>query len=75
MDAKTTEMHARLTDVKGAATYLSVSPWTVREMVWRGDLPAVRVGRLVRLDLRDLDAWIDRQKHRNFEPSLNQVTD
>ena len=65
MPAKATEMRARLTDVKGAASYLSVSTWTVRDMVWRGDLPSVRVGRLVRLDLRDLDAWIEGKKHRN----------
>jgi excisionase family DNA binding protein len=54
----------RLCSIPEAATYLSLSPWTIREMVWRGDLPHVRAGRRVLLDFRDLDAWIDRGKAR-----------
>lgn len=54
----------RLCSIPEAATYLSLSPWTIREMVWRGDLPHVRAGRRALLDLRDLDAWIDREKAR-----------
>jgi excisionase family DNA binding protein len=52
----------RLVDVNRAGEYLGVAAWTVREMCWRGDLPFCRVGRLVRLDLRDLDAWIESAK-------------
>jgi excisionase family DNA binding protein len=49
-------------DVNRAGEYLGVAAWTIREMCWRGDLPFCRVGRLVRLDLRDLDAWIESAK-------------
>jgi excisionase family DNA binding protein len=52
----------RLLDVKAAGRYLGVAAWTVREMCWRGDLKFCRVGRLVRLDIRDLDAWIEASK-------------
>jgi excisionase family DNA binding protein len=52
----------RLISIPEAATHLSLSPWTIREMVWRGDLPHVRAGRRVLLDLHDLDIWIERQK-------------
>jgi hypothetical protein len=31
-------------------------------MVWTGTLPHIRRGRRILLDLRDLDAWIDRAK-------------
>lgn len=54
----------RLCAVAEAARYLSLSTWTIREMVWRGDLPHVRQGRRILLDLRDLDAWVDRAKAR-----------
>lgn len=54
----------RLCSVAEAARYLAVSTWTVREMVWRGDLPHLRQGRRILLDLRDLDDWVDRAKMR-----------
>ncbi len=43
---------------------LAVSDWTIRAMVQRGDLPHVRLGRRILLDLRDLETWIDREKTR-----------
>jgi len=52
----------RLCSIQEAATYLAVSDWTVRRMVWTGALPHIRRGRRILLDLRDLDAWIDRAK-------------
>ncbi len=52
----------RLCSIHEAATYLAVSDWTVRRMVWTGALPHIRRGRRILLDLRDLDAWIDRAK-------------
>jgi hypothetical protein len=33
-------------------------------MIWRGDLPHLRQGRRILLDLRDLDEWVDQQKVR-----------
>jgi hypothetical protein len=37
-----------------------VKPWTVRELVWRGDLRRVHLPRVRRLlfDIRDLEALI-----------------
>jgi len=54
----------RLCSIAEASHYLAVSTWTVREMVWRGDLLHIRQGRRVLLDLRDLEAWVDRAKVR-----------
>ncbi len=56
----------RLFSVQEAGDYLSLSPWTIREMVWRGELPEVRMGRRLLIDKQDLDALIDRTK-RNRE--------
>jgi hypothetical protein len=59
----------RLLDLKSAATYLSVSPWTVRDLEAKGVLPRVRVpvpgsGELRKLlfDKADLDRLIDAWK-------------
>ncbi len=54
----------RLCAIAEAARFLAVSTWTVREMVWRGDLPHIRNGRRILLDLRDLEAWVERTKVR-----------
>ena len=54
----------RLCSLADAARYLAVSDWTVRQLVWRGDLPHIKTGKRVLLDLRDLDGWIDREKVR-----------
>jgi helix-turn-helix protein len=54
----------RLVGLEEAAAMLGVSPWTVREMVWRGDLGRVRLPRVRRLlfDVLDLEALIARSK-------------
>lgn len=57
-----TATQPRLLSLRDAAAALSLSHWTVRELIWRGDLPSVRVGRRILVDVRDLDAFIERNK-------------
>jgi excisionase family DNA binding protein len=47
-----------LLDVKDAATLLSVSPWTIRAYIREGRLRPVRIGRLVRIEERELQSFI-----------------
>ena len=54
----------RLFDVHQAGVFLGVSPWTVRNLIWSADLAHVRVGRLIRVDLRDLEAYVTKQKQQ-----------
>lgn len=54
----------RLFTLEQAACYLSVSPWTVRDLQWAGRLPRVNLSRKLLFDRADLDALIDREKER-----------
>ncbi len=54
----------RLYDIQAVAAYLGISPWTVREFIWRGDLPCVKLGRRQYLDIRDVDQLIEQSKVR-----------
>ena len=55
------ERSRELLDEKQAAEHLTVSPGTLS--VWRStgryNLPFVKVGRMVRYRLTDLDAWLE----------------
>ncbi len=64
----------RLLDLAGAATYLAVSPWTIRQWEAEGALPRVRISlpitnkrrggecRKLLFDRADLDQLIERSK-------------
>ena len=56
---------ARLLNTKQAAAYLGLSVPTLREWAsMRIHLPIVRLGRAVRYDRRDLDAYIESMKRQ-----------
>jgi putative molybdopterin biosynthesis protein len=46
--------------VDEAAQELKISPATVYRMVWKGELPAFRIGRLVRIERSDLLSLMQR---------------
>ncbi len=52
----------RLYTIEEAAIYLGRTSWSVRELIWKGHLPSVRVGRRVHLDFNDLNRFVDRYK-------------
>ena len=52
----------RWISVRETAERLSVHEMTVRDWVNRGLVPAVRIGRSVRVDLRALEAQFDKQQ-------------
>lgn len=52
----------RLYSLPEAAVYLGRSTWSVRRLLWNGELPQVRAGRRVHVDVRDMDAFIDKNK-------------
>jgi excisionase family DNA binding protein len=59
----------RLLEVSAVAHRLSVSPEYVRDLIRDKKLPAIRLGRYWRVDPRDLEAFIDRQRqHAEGDP-------
>ena len=52
----------RLLNLRDAAVYLGRTEWAVRELIWKGRIPVVRIDRRIQLDVRDLDALIESAK-------------
>lgn len=50
----------RLMEIEAAATYLGMTPAALRAKVSAGDIPRVKIDRVLRFDRRDLDRYIDR---------------
>ncbi len=61
-----TPLRKRLFTLKQAASYLGRSEWGMRELIWSGRIPVVRVegGRKIFLDIQDLNAFIETNKKR-----------
>ena len=64
MAADSPNVLKRLYSIPEAAQYLGRSPWSVRHLVWLGELPKVRSGRRLHLDIKDMDAFIEMNKQR-----------
>ena len=52
----------RLLTLPEAARYLGCTLWSVRDLIWKGQLPYTRFGKRFQVDVQDLDAMIDREK-------------
>ena len=61
-DPRNPQLRGRLLGTKDAAEYLGVSIWTLRDLIWNGELPIVRFGRKQYVDVKDLNALVDRNK-------------
>lgn len=56
-------MRPPLLDINELADYLSVTPKAVRHMVYRRQIPFLRLGpKRVRFDLAEIDAWLADQR-------------
>lgn len=53
-----------LLDVPETAELLGVSEWLVWKLVWSGELPSTKVGRLVRLYLSDVERYLEKNRRR-----------
>ena len=58
------KLSQRLLTVKEAGSYLALGPWRIRSLIYRGELPYVRLGRRILLDLKDLDSLVEAKKQK-----------
>jgi len=68
------EAEQRLLTVKEAARYLAVSASTLYGCVWQRRIPFVKVGRALRFDPRDLEAFIESNKQHPQQESSHSVS-
>jgi excisionase family DNA binding protein len=59
---KARDGHKRLLTLNEAGTYIGLSHWRVRSLIYSGQLAYVRLGRRILVDAKDLDALIDKHK-------------
>ena len=71
---ETERVPQRLMPVLAAAEYLGVSRATVERLVYRGELPIVKIGRSTRYDINDLDSYIGNNRSRSANPQPKTVT-
>ena len=64
------ENHKRLISQKEAASYLGISYWTLRDLVFQGELAHIKIGRRVLLDLEDLEDYIQKAKVQHLSQGL-----
>lgn len=56
----------RFIGTKELSEYLDVSINTVRHWVFSRQIPHVKMGRLVKFDLREIEGWIKKRKVEAF---------
>lgn len=52
----------RFVGPKELADYLSISINTVYSWIWQKRIPYVKLGKLVRFDLQEIDTWLKEKK-------------
>ena len=52
----------RLYTLNEAGHYLGRTTWAMRGLVWAGKIPVVRSGKRIFVDVRDMDAFVDKNK-------------
>jgi excisionase family DNA binding protein len=55
----------RLFTIKELAAEIGGTKWFWRSMIWDAQLPCVRVGKKMFVDRNDVEAFIEKNKHRN----------
>ena len=61
------KLNKRLYSIEETAEYLGRSVWSIRELIWKGLIPCVKVGRRVHIDIYDLEKFIEKHnKHFTY---------
>lgn len=60
-------MPKRFINTKELAEYLGITEGTVRVWVCHKKIPYVKIGRLVKFDLQEIDGWVDKNRVKEFK--------
>jgi excisionase family DNA binding protein len=64
-----------LMTTREAAARCRVHPWTIRQAIRVGALPSVRLGRALRIQTRDLDAYLLARREGGWRGSLRRSSE
>jgi excisionase family DNA binding protein len=56
------KIQKRLLTIEETSEYLSISPKGLYNMVYRREIPFVKIKGKLRFDIREIDNWIEEQK-------------
>ena len=57
--------HSEWLSLKEVQQLVGIGRTKAYELVTTGELPAVRIGRCIRINRRELDEWLHRQRYLN----------
>jgi excisionase family DNA binding protein len=60
-------MEQRLIGIKELSIYLGVSINTIRSWVWRKLIPYLKIGRLVKFDIIEINNWLKDKRVKELE--------
>ncbi len=69
------KIQKRLLTIKEASEYLGISEKGLYNMVWRKEIPFVKIRKRVRFDIEDIKEWIERNKIKDIESEFQKVLD
>ncbi|MFY9401983.1 MAG: helix-turn-helix domain-containing protein [Candidatus Omnitrophota bacterium] len=55
-------MDKRFVGIPFIAQYLDISQDTLRQWVWRREIPYFKVGRLVKFDIIEIENWVKKKR-------------
>jgi excisionase family DNA binding protein len=64
-------MERRFIGIKELAVYLDLKEPTIKAWLYQGRLPFVKMGRLIKFDIREIDVWIAKQRSQSPRQFIN----
>jgi len=52
----------RLLSIKKASIYSGIPIWGIRNLIWNEQIPFIRIGKKLYLDVEDIENWIKHNK-------------
>ena len=58
-------LHSPLLNIEAAAAYLNTTVWSIRNLVWGGRVPFLKLGKRYLFIKKDLDQFIEKERKVN----------